>query len=356
MCLSLVRLCLKTNALRGTFALLAVLGSLDTHTSALGSRGGSASAPLSSLSQVRKLTRAEANRAIPIHLRAVVTYFDPISFDFFISDKTDGSWVEWTPDLPRPSVGDLIDLEAQTRYLDFSPELALPHWRVLGKTPLPAPERVTYDQMANTSQDSRWVEVSGLIRQVEYLHSRSSEKILWLDLAMAGGHADVQIPWDGRPIPSGLVDSRVSIRGVCGAAFNSKNQMVGVILYVAGLQWISTLQTADPQTIEGFPTPINTLQRYGYNTPIGHRIKIAGVVTAVLPQSGFYLRDESGSVNVETRQSLSLQVGDRVEALGFRRLRGAPCSSGRRHHEARGKSQAGSPRCADCRAGDDWPV
>ena len=272
---------------------------------------------LSSLAQVRKLRRSEAIRGYPVRVRAVVTYFDPTSFDFFVSDPADGVWIAWTPELPKPLVGDFIELTAESDYYDFAPQLKSPHWQVLKKTLLPVPKLVTYEQMASTAEDSRWVEVNGLVRQTEYLHARSFEKILWLDLAMPGGHVDVQIPWQGAPIPAGLVDSRVRIRGVCGAAFNTRNQLVGVILYVASLDQISTLEPADPQPIQGLPTPIDTLQKYGYDTPAGHRVKLAGVVTAVLPRIGFYLKDQSGSVSVETRQTLNLRTGDKVEALGF---------------------------------------
>ena len=50
---------------------------------------------------------------------------------------------------------------------------------------------------------------------------------------------------------------------------------------------------------------------------MGHRVKVAGTVTAAVPGRGFYLRDASSSLDVITRQDFNLKPGDRVETYGF---------------------------------------
>src|SRR6185437_9285200 len=150
----------------------------------------------------------------------------------------------------------------------------------------------------------------------EYLHSSTVEKSQWMELAMSGNDIDVQIPWDGSPVPNGLIDARVRIRGVCGAEFNPKRQMVGVVLYVPNLHQIYTLEAAKPESTSGAPTSIGSLQKFGYSSAEGHRVKLLGTVTAVLPAQGFYMKDSSGSILVQTRQDLRLKLGDRVETLG----------------------------------------
>ncbi|MDQ2841843.1 MAG: ATP-binding protein [Acidobacteriota bacterium] len=271
---------------------------------------------ISTAAQIHALRRDRALKHLPVRLHPVVTYFDPIAQSLFINDATGGIWMGWKQGYPRPSVGDLLDFEAETDFT-FAPDVRNAHWKVIGHAPMPRPRPASYEQMMSTSEDSQWVEVEGTVRQAEYLHRTLKEKVLWMDLAISGNDVDVEIPWNGSPVPGGLIDARVKIQGICGAEFNPRDQMVGVNLYVPSLHEVSILEPAEPETLTGPPTPIGTLQRFGYRHPEGHRLKLAGNVTAVLPAQGFYLKDGTGSIYVVTRQDPSLKPGDRVEALGF---------------------------------------
>ncbi len=273
-------------------------------------------APLTTVAQVRGLSKAQALRHLPVRLRPVVTYFDPVSHNLFLNDSTGGIWMGWRPALPKPQAGELLDFSATTDFT-FAPDVRDARWTVVGMAPFPRPNPVSYQQMVSTSEDSRWVEVTGIVRQAEYMHRTPTEKVLWLDLALSGDNIDIEIPWDGSPVPTGLIDARVRINGVCGAEFNPKNQMVGVTLYVPNLSQIFTLEAAAPESFESPATPIGSLQRFGYYNPEGHRLKLEGVVTAVLPAEGFYLKDDTGSIYVRTREDLRLRRGDRVQTLGF---------------------------------------
>jgi len=272
--------------------------------------------PLTTVEQVRSLSKPAAAEHRPVHLRAVVTYIDPVSGDLFLNDRTGGIWLQWKPPLPKPAFGDLLDVVATTDY-SFAPDVSGAHWTPAGRAPVPAPERVSYEQMASTDEDSRWVEVEGTVRQAEYLHRTPTEKVLWIDLAMSGNDIDVQIPWDGSPVPQGLIDARVIVHGICGAEFSPKNQMVGVIVYAQSLAQITTIERARPESLIGPPIPIGRLQRFGYHNPEGHRVKLVGIVTAVIPARGFYMKDDSDGIYVVTRQEMGLEPGDRVETLGY---------------------------------------
>lgn len=293
------------------------LGLLLTSVAAAGEPTREPLPTLTTVVQIRSLRPEQARRGYPVHLRAVVTYFDPVSPDLFVQDATGGEWVKWSPDLPHAEAGSLIELQGTTTFSDFAPDIAGPRWKVIGHANLPAPKHVTYEQMLSTSVDSLWVEVEGIVRQAEYLHRSANEKVLWMDLAISGGRIDLAIPWDGRPVPAGLVDARIRVRGVVGAEFSSKGQLIGVQLYVSSLKNISQIEAPGPHPFDEATTPIGQLQRYGFHNPAGHRVKLAGVVTAALPGRGFYMEDNSGSVYVATRQAIKLQSGDRIETLGF---------------------------------------
>jgi len=246
-----------------------------------------------------------------------VTYFDPVTPDLFVQDRTGGIYIGWSPRLPKPSIGDVLELHGVSTQIDFAPDIADPHWKVVGRAPIPTPRHVTFEQMASTSEDARWVEVEGIVRQAVYLHRAATERVLDLDVAIPGGRVDVVLPWDGSPPPSSLVDARVRIRGVCGARFTAKNQMVGVVLYVPALKEISVLDPLNSDPFAKPTTSIDNLQRFGFRGTSGHRIKLAAVVTAVVPGRGIYIEDGTGSTFAQISEQTTLQAGDRVEALGF---------------------------------------
>src|ERR1700722_18903017 len=74
---------------------------------------------LRQVSEIRKLSVAEARQGFPVQLRGVVTYFDTIGPDFFFQDASGGIWVHWIVGQPTPEKGDLLELEGVTTQSDF---------------------------------------------------------------------------------------------------------------------------------------------------------------------------------------------------------------------------------------------
>jgi PAS domain S-box-containing protein len=272
---------------------------------------------LTNIAEVRRLPAAEARRNYPVHLRAVVTYFDPTQPNWFLHDATGGIWVHWNNTLPQPVVGQLIDLEGVSVDTDFAPDIDHPRWRVIGTAPMPAARRVTFAQMASTSEDARWVEVEGIVLWAEYQHRARNERVLRLGLSLAGGEVTVQMPWDGSPVPSTLVDSKVLIHGVCGASFTAKRQLTGIVISTPSLSYLKTLEPANGNLFNAPASAIGDLGTYKFHGEVGRRIKLSGIVTANALENGFYLSDSSGSIYVATRQPAGIRAGDRVEAFGF---------------------------------------
>jgi signal transduction histidine kinase/DNA-binding response OmpR family regulator len=270
---------------------------------------------LTSAASIHALSPAEANRHHPIHVQGVVTYFDPVSPDLFIQDRTGGVWVKWVAGMIQPAVGDLLDLTGVT-VADFAPDILNPQIKIIGHAPLPTPRNVSFAQMSSTREDSRWVQVEGIVRSAGYFTGPGFNKILVIGLSLADHNIEIHLPWDGSPPPVDLVDTVVQVRGVCGALFSPRDQLIGVSLYAPSLQYITILQNhpTDPFSIPVLS--IDSLQRFGLRTSTGHRIKIAGTVTAIVP-NGLYVADDTGSLLVMTKSSSGIRIGDKVESLGF---------------------------------------
>ncbi len=271
---------------------------------------------LTTAAKVRALSFKEAKRHYPVDLRAVVTYFEPVTPSFFVQDHSGGVWLKWTRGTPKPVVGEVIDVKGISTQIDFAPDILNPVWTVVGHAPPPKPETVSFTQMASTREDARWVQIEGIVRNVNYLEG-SNRQLLKLRFSVGDGKVDIEMPWDGSALPTYLVDASVRVKGVCGASFSAKNQLIGVALFVPSLSNFAILQPppADPFSLASIS--IDNLQRFGFQTNMGHRVRVTGTVTAYLRDRGAYIADETGALYVDAPNSIPLVPGDQIEALGY---------------------------------------
>ncbi len=273
---------------------------------------------LTHVAEIRRLTREQARRGYPVHIRVVVTYFDPgpsemEGADLFVQDATGGQWVEWTPDLPKLAPGRVIDLQGITTQADFTPDVAQPRWTLVGTGRVPEPKHVTFEQMASTAFDSQRVELEGVVRSAEVLDKGGHLRLI---VEMPGGHVNARIINDAG-LGAGLVDSRVRIRGSCGALFNKRNQITGVMVYVPSMHDIQVIEAGPADPFARPARRLGELQAFSFTGLATHRVKVSGIVTAQFEGNTFYIADQSDSAYVESSQAVSLKPGDRVEVVGF---------------------------------------
>src|SRR5438067_2531159 len=194
---------------------------------------------ITSAASIRKMSPQEAARNYPVRLVGIVTYYDPEEPDLFIQDSTFGIWVNIQVDKPSVPLhaGDLVEVEGVTEITDFAPEIGKPRFKLLGHTALPLARRVSYEQMASTQEDSQRVEVEGVVRRVY-----RKGNVLRLDVALPDGRVDGRFPMYTKTSLPALVDARVRLRGTCGAQFNSRKQLTGVVIYIANESQLQVLE------------------------------------------------------------------------------------------------------------------
>jgi len=280
---------------------------------------------LTHVAQIRALSAGEAGRGYPVQIQGVVTYYSQHAPNFqardtymgstpdlFVQDATAGIWVNLPRDAPALEAGQLIDLEGVTEAPDFAPQIGKPRYRIIGRAPLPEPRRVSMESMLSTAEDSQWVETQGVVRQ-----AKLRDGVLLLDLAVAGGRLKAQVT-NVAQLPGPLVDAEVKIRGACGAIFNKKLQLVGILLYVPGLKQVEVERSpAGP-----FDKPvqrIETVARFAPQQAMGHCVRLQGVVS--LQESGktLYLSDGGTGIRVDLAEAASYRPGDRLDVVGFPR-------------------------------------
>jgi diguanylate cyclase (GGDEF)-like protein len=273
---------------------------------------------LTTAREVHRLSREEAARAYPIHLRAVVTYYDPYIDSrhgaLFLLDPTGGIFAA-VPSLPilplRP--GALVDVVGVSGPGDYAPVVNRVQARILGNSHVPRnPPTVTMTQLLSGSLDSEWVEVEGVVRSV-LLTNRSA--VLTIE-TIGGSITATTLRASGQDYDA-LVDAQIRIHGNAGVVFNKKREMVGARLFFPSLDEVKVMQAppADP-----FAMPARSIPRLLQFTPgevIARRARVQGRVTLQWPGRMLCIQQVSDGLCLQTTQTTPVSAGELVDVIGF---------------------------------------
>ncbi len=273
---------------------------------------------LTTTRQAHSLSEEQASRAYPIHLRGVVTYFDP---DYgsgfaaiFIHDSTGSVFVKHPfGSAPPLKAGDIIDVRGVSAIGGFGPVVALPEIQVIGHSSLPAnPPLVTLPHLETGAEDAQWVEVEGVIHGVlEYNHTET------LILGMTDGTVSITVQREAGAVYSSLIDAKVRIQANAAPTVNSLGQMIGVHLLAPDLSTVKVIEPAPGDPFRQPLTPIDKLLHWDQFAASFHRVHLRGNVTLQWPGSMLCIKDQTRGICARTTQPMKLAVGDVVDVAGF---------------------------------------
>jgi signal transduction histidine kinase len=268
---------------------------------------------LTTAAAVRGLSVAQAQQRAPVRLRGVVTFFDEVLYSRFIQDDTAGIYLRESTNTPALQPGELVEVEGFASPGEYAPIVEPERVRIIGSAPLPAPKPVTYEQLASGREDSQFVEIAGIVRSVQFDDASQHHRF---EVATGGGRLTVfarQLPV--RHIEA-LPDSTVRVRGVCSTRFNHQRQLFSIRLMVPRPEDLVIEQPAPPEPFAITPRPINSLLQFAPEETYGRRVKVTGTV---IYHDGkmLVLQDGEHGLEVQTEDRGALQLGDRVEVLGF---------------------------------------
>jgi len=268
-------------------------------------------AVLETIREVRELPSEKARLRHPIHVRGVVTYADKTQNDLFIQDSTAGIYVDYSQLAQQFHSGQFVEITGVSGTGDFASQIEDPKIQILGQAPLPAPRKVSGEVFLTGVEDSQFVEVEGIVRSAAETQGR-------LLLHVASGTAIMPVyVLDYKPIPQDLVGAKVVIQGVSSGAYNPRLQFLGAILDVPTVKNI-TLEAPAPADIFSIPTrPIHLIQRLATAEAFNQAVHVQGIVTLHRAGQVIYIRDAQEGLEVETRQTTPLNVGDRVDVVGY---------------------------------------
>jgi len=271
---------------------------------------------LQTAGQIRQLTQEQAAHHDPVRLQGVVTFFDDNKFFRFVQDDTAGIYfsLDNLTDNPPLTAGQLVELEGKVSPGEYAPIVIPSRIQILGMGTFPAAKPVTFEQLVSGQEDSQFVEINGIVRAV---HFDEESRYFLVEIATGGGRLTAYA--NKLPVAQSghLVDSTVTVRGVCVTRFNRQRQLFDIRLLVPRPTdlVVDVAEVSDPFAVQA--QLIEKLLQFTPQGPYGHRVKVVGTVIYRQDDDHLYIQDQIEGLFVETRQAGPLSVGDLVEILGF---------------------------------------
>jgi PAS domain S-box-containing protein len=241
----------------------------------------------------------------------VVTYYDSPHYDLFVQDSTAAVYV--AP--PKPNLGlragQVVEIQGVTRGTDLKPDVQDAEIRVLSEGPLPAPRIVSAEELMSGKLDSWRIEVEGIV-----LAADPYQGGVKLEIAAGAARFQAFVP-NVASAPANVVDARVRIRGTCGGFYNPRNQFIALGVLVPSLADITIIE---PRQADNFALPVisvSSILQPAFELGSIHRVRIQGVVTLRHPGWALFVRDQALGILVKTKQMTAVNIGDRVDVVGF---------------------------------------
>ena len=291
-------------------------------------------AELTTIAQVRALSEQEARRGVPVRLRGVfIGEADPEGIAFVIADGTEGLYVQGPARLVAELArGDLLEITGQSDPGGFAPYVVAKDIRRIGTAPVPAPTRLTLDELNTGGVDAKWVEITGIVRSLRpkepgdvgppppgtRYEARPGEPAGKVKMKLAAGGADVIVQFNGTLDPEQYVDAEVRVQGLCFNLHNRNRQFMRPFVQVPEGVAVVIERPAPADPFGGEPSPVASLLSFEQlKSRVGHRVHVRGRVIHHQAGTALWLRDGAHSLRVETTQPEALQPGDEVDVAGF---------------------------------------
>ncbi len=264
---------------------------------------------LTSARQVRELSPEQAAQGYPVTLRGVVTYSHAnIDAVMFMQDGTAGIFIK-LGEGTNFHVGDELEVQGPSASGYFMPVVAAEHVRLLGRAPLPAPERLTYEQLASGREDSEWVEVQGMVRCA----FPGTKDRMHLTVAMTGQRLDVVVDHLKMADADKLVSATVHIQGVCRSRHNGRRQLRYPYISAASP---SNIVVDVPAPSDVVQVPLANLLQFNSQGSYGRLVKVQGVVTEQKGNAVF-IQDGGAGLYVKCSHAAAVSPGALLEVTGF---------------------------------------
>lgn len=278
------------------------------------------SPPLSSIDEIRRLSREQAAAGLPVRISGTCIYTS--NGECFIHDGNHGIWVssltsrskglmQDSSALKDLAVGSSLEVEGLTDPGSYARQVLPTVIRVTGQAPLPSPIRISAEQLVAGNEDGQFVEVEGVVQDVQVLADRTVCSFMakgvscWIALY---GPAKDNLPR--------LADARVLVVGAFAPDFNNRSEAVLPKIICSHPGCIQIIKPPPEDPFDAPPVRLNELRGFSPDVSLFHRKVTSGIITFVRPGEFFILRDGKTCVRVAS-DLVDLQPGWNVDVAAF---------------------------------------
>jgi signal transduction histidine kinase len=279
-------------------------------------------APLTTIGEVRELTREQAATGIPVEIRCIATYSKPSIATLFVLDETGSIFIERAPanDEHGPVPGDRILVKGVTGEGLFATVIkgsASPpaDVAVISHGPLPPPRPISGYDLSQPALDSSWV---SLVTWVHEVLIQDGDVILNCRADNFDFRILLEGPLPPESVPWNLAETKIRVRGAVATTFNLRRQMTRRFLRVNDLADITPLAPEPTADHEAPLISADDMLRIRGPGPTD-LVRIRGVTTLTVPGRGFYLETNRSGLWVQTAQPLAARAGTALEVTGWPR-------------------------------------
>jgi diguanylate cyclase (GGDEF)-like protein len=271
-------------------------------------------ATLTTLHAIHIMTKAEARGGVPVTFEATVTYYNRSDVDLFVQDGPEAIYVETKPNEDL-AAGDRVLVRGRTRD-SYMPDVLSDSVTVLHHGTLPTPVTADFEQLIRAQRDCVWVSIRARVRSADTVNFGNMHGI-YLKLLMEGGSIDATIVGTDASRLSELLDAEVEVTGVVSGKFDSKMQLVGILLEVPAIADVKILERA-PIGPDFLPiTPMDEVLSSYFVHDLTSRVRVQGTITYYQQGSSVVLQNGNRSLWISTHSSKPMRIGDVAVATGF---------------------------------------
>ena len=252
-------------------------------------------------------------------LKGTITLSSPKGL--VLQDHTAGIWVDYRNGSKGYfAVGDVVTVSGTIGPGAYSPEIDNPTIRLNGHAPLPPAINASFEELSSGQEDAQFVAIEGLIRSVNLRNDALTtvpNEGVFVTVDMTEGSVDVVLPTQYYKTLIAQIGAKARITATVLARKNDDRQSTGVLLVAPDISNVTVLEPGPPDLFSTRMVPIGYLLQYGSHTDYFHRIRLRGTLTYYQQGQRFILQDGFRAIEVIPANSESLQIGDRIEAVGF---------------------------------------
>jgi diguanylate cyclase (GGDEF)-like protein len=270
---------------------------------------------ITSLAELHSLTNDEAAKSLPVVFKATVTYHIRGSVGLFVEDGGFAIYADAPENLPL-APGDRVLVRGKTRGSGFRPDIVAESVAILGHGAVPAAVPANYTALIRGDFDCIRVMVRGKVRSADLVTYGNIANI-YLELSIDGGSIDAIVNSSDGDMLDKLRGAEVEVSGSVSGKFDSKMQLIGIVLKVPVISDVAILQRAPSEAVALPFTPMDRILEHSYVRDLTERVRVEGTITYYLPGAAVVLQNGTKSLWIETKDEQPLNIGDRATASGY---------------------------------------